>query len=118
LRRAALRPAHALASSAIPLLLPAVRIDGELYCDGGLRQNVSLLPALRLGADAVVVVNPHAVEATDRARAAARERAYRGPLFLLGKTLNALLLERLDGDAARLAQVNAILEAGRRRFGD
>jgi NTE family protein len=35
---------HALASAAVPLLFPAVRIDGEFYCDGGLRQNVPFRP--------------------------------------------------------------------------
>jgi NTE family protein len=39
-RNVRLQAEHALASAAIPLLFPAVRIDGELYTDGGLRQNV------------------------------------------------------------------------------
>src|SRR5581483_3848419 len=50
-RHAELRLEHALASAAIPFVFPAVTIDGELYCDGGLRQNVPLSPARRLGAD-------------------------------------------------------------------
>jgi len=48
---------HVLASAAIPLLFPGVVIDGETYCDGGLRQMVPLSPALHLGADRLLVIN-------------------------------------------------------------
>ena len=49
---------HALASAAIPILFRAVTLDGAYHCDGGLRQNVPLSPARRLGAGRVLVVNP------------------------------------------------------------
>lgn len=110
---------HALASGAVPLLFPAVRIDGDFYCDGGLRQNVPLSPARRLGADGLIVVNPRYVPADkpsfDLGRK--RQRDYPGPLFLFGKALNALLLDRIDADIDRLARINLILEAGTKRFG-
>ena len=110
---------HALASAAVPLLFPAVRIDGEFYCDGGLRQNVPLSPARRLGADGLIVVNPRYIPAEQPTIDLARERQreYPGPLFLFGKALNALLLDRIDADIDRLARINLILEAGIRRFG-
>jgi NTE family protein len=116
-RRATIAPEHLMASAAIPLLFPAVRIDGDLYCEGGLRQNVPLAPALHLGADRLVVVSPHHVADPDRALGRARERAMSGPLFLLGRMLNALLLDRIDADVERLAQINAVVEAGERAFG-
>ncbi|HMI82671.1 MAG TPA: patatin-like phospholipase family protein [Polyangiaceae bacterium] len=110
---------HALASAAVPLLFPAVRIDGDFYCDGGLRQNVPLSPARRLGADGLIVVNPRYIPAELPALDLARERQrdYPGPLFLFGKALNALLLDRIDADIDRLHRINLILEAGVRRFG-
>jgi NTE family protein len=110
---------HALASAAVPLLFPAVRIDGEYYCDGGLRQNVPLSPARRLGADGLIVVNPRFVapEGPSPDLARERERDYPGPFFLFGKALNALLLDRIDADIDRLQRINVILEAGMRRFG-
>lgn len=137
-------PMHALASAAIPLLFPAVPIGGELYVDGGLRQNVPLSPALRLGANRVIVVSlrnrpvtesispggeeqtpafaelpemePH-IEAGDREKGDAAEAAYPSAAFLLGKTLNALLLDNLDQDLHRLRKYNAILEAGTVAYG-
>ena len=118
-RAAKLRLEHALASAAIPFVFPAVSIGGELYCDGGLRQNVPLSPARRLGADRLLVINPHYVGASnpDPLLEHEREKAFAGPAFLLGKTLNALLLDRLDGDVERLSRINDFLAAGTREYG-
>lgn len=121
-RNVAARPAHLglghlMASSAIPLLFPSVRIDGELYCEGGLRQNVPLAPALHLGADRLIVATPHHLAPADERLARARERAASGPLFLLGRMLNALLLDRVDADIDRLEQINGFIAAGTRAYG-
>lgn len=112
-----LRVEHAMASAAIPFVFPSVTIDGELYCDGGLRQNVPLSPARRLGADRLLVVNPHYGGPPDPSLKQQNEALFPGPAFLLGKTLNALLLDRLDGDVERLGRINEILAAGTREYG-
>ena len=52
-----LLPTHAMASAAIPVLFPAVRVASTYYADGGLRLNTPLAPALRLGADRVLVIS-------------------------------------------------------------
>jgi NTE family protein len=118
-RPAQISAEHALASAAVPLLFPAVRIDGEFFCDGGLRQNVPLSPARRLGADGLIVVNPRFIPPEPPTEAVARvnETDYPGPFFLFGKALNALLLDRIDADIDRLQRINLILEAGTRRYG-
>jgi NTE family protein len=118
-RAARITARHAFASAAIPILFRAVRLDGEFHCDGGLRQNVPLSPARRLGARGVIVVNPRFIDKTAAQAGPARsEDMFPGPLFLLGKTLNALLLDRIDTDLARLRSINDILEAGERRYGE
>lgn len=118
-RAAEIGPDHALASAAVPLLFPAVAIDGHFHCDGGLRQNVPLSPARRLGADGLVVVNPRYIRETQPTREEAQEREdeYPDPLFVLGKAMNALLLDRIENDIRRLEKLNAVIEAGTRRFG-
>lgn len=118
-RPAVIEPRHALASAAVPLLFPAVPIDGQFYCDGGLRQNVPLSPARRLGADGLIVVNPRYIreETPSPALAEAREREYPDPLFVIGKAMNALLLDRIENDIDRLRKLNSVLEAGARSFG-
>jgi NTE family protein len=112
-----IRAEHALASGAVPFIFPAVRIGQHFYCDGGLRQNVPLSPARRLGAQGLLVVNPRYIGPISPEVAEAREINYPGPLFLAGKALNALLLDRIDNDIARLRRINDILEAGMRRYG-
>jgi NTE family protein len=112
-------PAHALASAAIPLIFPAIRIDRTYYCDGGLRLNTPLSPALRLGAERVLVIGlryPRPAEEEDRI-ARRREANVMQPTYLFGKALNALLLDRVEYDIDRLRLFNAILEAGVRTYG-
>jgi NTE family protein len=116
-RAAKINARHALASAAIPILFRAVKLDGDYHCDGGLRQNVPLSPARRLGASRVLVVNPRHVS-TQPLDDQGAEDLFPGPLFVLGKTLNALLLDRIDTDLARLETINKILLAGTRLHGD
>ncbi len=118
-RAAEIGPAHALASAAIPLIFPAIRIDRTYYCDGGLRLNTPLSPALRLGAERVLVIGlryPRPAEEEDRI-ARRREANVMQPTYLFGKALNALLLDRVEYDVDRLRLFNAILEAGVQAYG-
>ena len=94
---------------------PALRIDGGFYCDGGLRMNTPLSPALRLGVDRLLIVGlrhrptPDEDEAD---RAEQREQSFPSLGYLGGKVLNALLLDHVDYDVDRLSVLNTILEAG------
>lgn len=118
-RRVHLQLGHALSSAAIPLLFPSVRVDGEFYCDGGLRQNVPLSPARHLGADGVLVISPRYIDEVPRMPEHPNPAARMpGPLFLAGKALNALLLDRVENDIERLQRINQILLAGESRYGD
>ncbi len=114
-----LLPVHALASAAIPMLFPAVRIGSTYYADGGLRLNTPLAPALRLGADRVLVValRQASEHASDAQLADQRVENYASPLFLFGKVLNALMLDPLDTDLARMRVMNELLDSGERAFG-
>ncbi len=113
-------PQHALASAAIPLLFPPARIDNELYLDGGLRQNTPISPALRLGATHVFAIGSsrdvRGVQAKEGGSAAAAEAP--GMAFLLGKILNAFLLDHVDVDIELLTRMNSVLADGQSAFGD
>jgi NTE family protein len=114
-----LLPTHALASAAIPVLFPAVRVASTYYADGGLRLNTPLAPALRLGADRVLVLalRQEPRQAGEAALAQQRVEDYGSPLFLFGKVLNALLLDHLDTDLARMRVMNEIFADGEQAFG-
>jgi NTE family protein len=109
-----IRPEHVLASASIPILFPAVPIGGVYHCDGGLHQNTPLSPALRLGADRVLVIG---IRRSEEGRRPEPGEPYPTPVFLAGKIMDSMLLDRIDYDIDRLNLVNDMLEAGERAFG-
>lgn len=112
-------PMHVLASAAIPVLFPAVAVDGAFFCDGGLRQNTPISPALRLGADRALVISLRHIETPkeEDELAAEHEDAFPSPWFLFGKSLNALLLDHTDYDIQRLERLNAVIAGGVAAYG-
>jgi NTE family protein len=115
-RARAIGPEHALASGAIPLLFRPVRIEGSWFTDGSVRQNVPLAPAIRLGAERVLVVS---LRQEARSARAPRPEGQEPPTTaaLLGRILNALLLDHTDYDLERFRRINAVIARGERAFG-
>jgi NTE family protein len=103
--------------AAIPLLFPAVKIGDEFFTDGGLRQNTPMSPAIRLGADRLLLISLRHVSEIPREMQRERVEAYPKPLFMIGKALNALLLDHTEYDLDRMQRLNHILEAGNNAFG-
>jgi NTE family protein len=113
-------PHHALASAAIPMLFPPVKIDDELYLDGGLRQNTPIAPALRLGATHIFAIGSSrevkGIVTKEGTAAGANTRAP-GAAFLLGKVLNAFLLDHVDVDLELLRRLNNVIKDGTNTYG-
>lgn len=107
---------HALASAAIPLLFRSVRIGAEYYCDGSVRQSTPLTPALRLGADRVLILTMR--HRSVREEAPAPLQVMPTSLQLVSRLLNALMVDRTDYDIDRLHRVNEMIEKGRALYGD
>jgi NTE family protein len=108
----AMGPEHALASAALPILFPAVSVGQRFFCDGGLRQNTPLSPALRLGADKVLVIGLRHKPPGD-GDVPEESMPFPGAAFLVGKVLDAFLLDHIDYDLDRLRRFNALIEAVR-----
>ena len=120
LRAARIGPHHALASAAIPLLFPPVRIDDELYLDGGLRQNTPIAPALRVGATHIFAIGSSREVKGRVVREGLHhdQGAAPGAAFMLGKILNAFLLDHVDSDIELLTRINNVLGDGTRAYGE
>jgi NTE family protein len=118
-RPARLGPLHALASAAIPMMFPPVRVDGDLYLDGGLRQNTPIAPALRLGASHIFAIGSSREIKGRAAGEAGESEPSRAPgaAFLLGKILNAFLLDHIDVDIELLTRINSVLVDGASAYG-
>jgi NTE family protein len=110
-----------MASAAIPVLFPAVRVGDQFFVDGMLRQNTPLRPAMRLGANRLLVIGLRRQEPSWLVRRRQREHAqsiYPNLFFLLGKMINALNLDKVETDLERIDRMNQLLRAGRERYGD
>jgi NTE family protein len=111
-------PHHALASAAIPLLFPPVKIENQLYLDGGLRQNTPISPALRLGATHIFAIgSSHEYRGVVTDEKLSAQNGSPGAAFLLGKILNAFLLDHVDVDIELLTRINHVIEDGTKAFG-
>lgn len=100
---------HVMASSALPLFFPAIQIGDAWFGDGGVRLAAPLSPALHLGARRILAISTRydrsAVEA-----AAPYVVGYPPPAQILGQLVNAIFLDILDQDAARLERMTGLIE--------
>jgi NTE family protein len=98
---------HLMASTAIPLLFPATRVDGGFYGDGALRQLKPLSPALHLGARRLFVVG---VSDNPRHWAAALAAQRRPPSVghILGQLLNSAFIDAIESDLETMTTINAL----------
>lgn len=94
---------HVLASAALPILYPAQRIGDRYFLDGGMRFNTPIAPALGAGADRVVVISLLSPESPVDPLADYPDLGY-----LLGKVLNALILDPVVWDLENLLRINRI----------
>jgi NTE family protein len=100
---------HLLASSAVPFLFPAVRMDGEHYGDGAMRQIAPLSPAIRLGAERLFVVG---VRGAPQASEMANIEHAPAPSFgqIVGFMLDTLFIDSLHSSLAQLERLNRLIE--------
>jgi NTE family protein len=108
-------PQHVLASAAIPVLFPPVPVHGELFVDGGLRLNTPMSPAIHMGARRVLVVA--LTSGLGAHKPAFEQGVFPGIAFLIGKVLNAFLLDHVNADFYELERINRLLDDGVALYG-
>jgi NTE family protein len=99
---------HVMASAALPLFFPAVRIEDAWYGDGGIRLAAPLSPAIHLGATRILAIATQHGPITTQTAPLGPE--YPPPAQILGLLMDAAFLDALDEDALRLRRLNGLLE--------
>ena len=94
---------HLLASAALPLLFPAVRIGNEYFGDGGMRMLSPLSPAIHLGADRVLVISTRD-EKPDPVPTSPTPYPTLGEIG--GYLLDTIFMDTLNADLSRLNRIN------------
>lgn len=111
-RRETLTMDHVMASAAIPVFFPPVRIGGSFYGDGQVRLTEPLSPAIHLGADRLLAIGVRYTRTAAETETLNTEEVGQRLLpvsQVAGVLLNALFLDHLDSDAERLERTNHTL---------
>lgn len=99
---------HVMASAALPLFFPAIRLGDGWYGDGGIRLAAPLSPALHLGARRILAISTR-YDRSRREAEAAEVKGYPPPAQIVGVLMNSVFLDLLDQDALRLERMNRLL---------
>ncbi len=107
-QRALIGKEHLLASSALPLFFPTVRIDGFHYGDGGMGLVAPLRGAVRFNVEKILIIGTRQLPVFPVA-----EKLRNGDIgfaHILGNMLNGLFLDNLDRDIEMVNRMNDISE--------
>jgi NTE family protein len=105
---------HILASAAIPVAFPAVLVSepqhvAGYYCDGGVRLNTPIDPALQLGAKRLVIVSSHANEYPHPTSLDERRDIIDG----IAQMFHVMQADGLIEDLRRLRRINLLVRQAR-----
>ena len=98
-----------MASSALPLIFPAINIDDQYYGDGGIRLAAPLSPALHLGAKRILAMSTRYRSSLEEA-SEPKTVGYPPPAQVAGHLMNAIFLDLIDQDAMRLEMINTLIK--------
>ncbi len=106
--RASLNVEHLVASAAVPMIFPAVRLGDQYYGDGAMRQQNPLSPAIHMGAQRLLVIGVR------------DEKTHGGPIprhperpslgQIAGYMLDTIFMDGLYTDLERVTRINQLLE--------
>jgi NTE family protein len=110
-RRAEVTLDHLMASSAIPMLFPPMRLGDEYFGDGAMRQLNPLSPAIHLGADRLLVIGVRARRGAGVAVNRRTQVIMPSPGEIFGYMLDTLFTDQVYGDLEQLEQMNQLAAA-------
>ena len=99
---------HVMASAALPVVFPAIKVERHYHGDGGIRLSAPLAPALHLGATRMLTISTH-YEKTFSEADEPQTIGYPPLAQILGQLANSVFLDVIDEDAIRLQRSNEFL---------
>ncbi|MBU2881970.1 patatin-like phospholipase family protein [Psychrosphaera sp. B3R10] len=98
---------HLMASAAIPLVFPSVKIDEHYYGDGSIHQLSPLSPSIHLGADKILIIG---VEHPEKDDVLGDPEFFPNSATITGHLLDTVFTDSLNSDLERLNRINSTLE--------
>ncbi len=98
---------HLMASSAIPVIFPSVKLGDEYFGDGSMRQSSPISPAIHLGADKILVIGLR-IKSNQSKPEPPKKRPSLGQIS--GYILDTLFLNSLQSDIERMKRTNRVLK--------
>lgn len=98
---------HLMASSAIPLVFPSVKIDGQFLGDGAIHQISPLSTPIRLGAERILIIG---VDSAERQKGIQVDKGMPSNATIAGHLLDTLFADTLSSDLERLTRINDTLK--------
>jgi len=107
-RRSQISHAHLMASSALPVLFPAVKIDDQFYGDGAVRQLAPTSTPIHLGATRLLAIGVSG----NRSKTPLENKMSAAPSIsqIIGHILNSAFVDTLDNDLKFLRDMNDVLD--------
>jgi len=105
--RAQINLDHLMASTAIPVIFPAVLVDNQYYGDGAVRQLAPTSTAIHLGARRLFAIGVSG----NRAKAPLENEINESPslLQIIGHILNSAFVDTLENDLEFLRHMNSVI---------
>lgn len=98
---------HLMASAAIPLVFPSVKIDNHFYGDGSIHQLSPLSPPIHLGADKILIIG---VEQPKTDKYYGDTDFHPNSATITGHLLDTVFTDSLNADLERMERINKTLE--------
>ncbi len=100
---------HLMASSAIPFVFEAVKVQREYFGDGSMRQVAPMSPAIHLGAERILVIGIRP-EGNGGPKRQSEPPSYPALGQIGGHVLSSIFLDGLEADLARLQRINEAIQ--------
>ncbi len=98
---------HLMASSALPAIFPAVRINREFFGDGAIRQTAPMSAALHLGADKLLVVGVSGNRSNPEKRIKVTHSPSLAQIF--AQLLNSAFIDSVEEDIDMMRRFNRFI---------